>query len=224
MRSDFQIGDSEIEFPEKELLRSNFSPKNFPLQTISPPNVKGFPPPAPLAFTPLTVKTNAVDIVRSDFLESAKAEEVEPVSVDQHVEVCEAVEKVEVAQEESDWETIEDSENDCETIEDSENDCENDFPAIDVNCEDWAEKYTESIHRFHSSGNYRTVNEQDEKCPNCDRVFTTSVRASKSQTIFRSQQHDLLNISGIVEIEVDSCGQSLALLRATKESLLNFLQ
>ena len=168
MRSDFQIGESEVESPEKELLRNNFSPENFPSPTISPPNVKGFSSPAPLAFTPLSLTSAEVDIARSDFLVSAKAVEVEPVNVDQLVKVCEAIEEVKVAQEESDWETIKDSENDCETIEDSEND----FPAIDVNCEDWAEKYTESVHRFHTNGKHRIVDEQEEKCPNCDRVFT----------------------------------------------------
>ena len=78
--------------------------------------MKGFPSPASLAFTPVSLKTNdEVDVVRSDFLESAKAvKEAEPMNVDQTAEVCENVEKVKVAQEESDWETIEDSENDCE--------------------------------------------------------------------------------------------------------------
>ena len=161
MRADFQIGNSEVESPEKELLRS-CSPENLPSPSISPPNVKGFPSPAPLAFTPLPLKTNAeVDIV-----EYVKAvEEAEPVNVDQFVGVCENVEKVQVAQEESDWETIEDSENDCETTKDSDNGCENDFPAINVSCDDWAEKFTESVQRFHNIG--KIVN-----CENCDGVFT----------------------------------------------------
>ena len=156
MRSDFQIGDSENESPEKELLRSHLSPKNFPSPTISPPNVKGFPPPAPLALTPLTLKTNdEVEIVRSDFLESIKAvEKAEPVKVVQSVEIFNVEENDKVAEEDSDW----------ETIEDSENHCEYDFPAINLDCEDWAEKYTKSIQRFHN--NYIV------KCENCDGVFT----------------------------------------------------
>ena len=54
---------------------------------------------------------------------------------------------------------------DWETIDDCENDFENDFPTIDVNSEDWVEKFTESIQRFHRSG--KVVN-----CENCDEVFT----------------------------------------------------
>jgi len=52
IRSDIRIAESEGESPEKEMLRSQPSPENSP-SLISPPSVKGFPPPAPLAFTPL---------------------------------------------------------------------------------------------------------------------------------------------------------------------------
>ena len=55
----------------------------------------------------------------------------------------------EVAEEDSDWETIVE---DCEIS--SEDDSESGFPAIDVDCEDWAEKFTMSIRRFHNNGNY----------------------------------------------------------------------
>ena len=95
MRSDCQISDSEIESPQKELLRGIFSPKNFPSPTISLTNVKGFPPPAPLALTPLTLKNNDEVVVRSELLESSKAvEEVELVDVDQLVGACEELENV----------------------------------------------------------------------------------------------------------------------------------
>ena len=72
--------------------------ESFPSPAISPLNVKGFPSPAPLFFALLSLKTNAeVNIVKSDFLESAKAvEEAEPVNVDQFVKVCEDGEKVKV--------------------------------------------------------------------------------------------------------------------------------
>ena len=53
-------------------------------------------------------------------------------------------------------------ESDWETIEDCESDFENDFPTIDVNSEDWAEKFTKSVQRFHNVVN----------CENCDEVFT----------------------------------------------------
>ena len=123
IRADFKIAEREIESPEKELLRSQPSPEK-PPSPISPSSAKGFPPPAPLAFTPAKLK-----------------EDVEEPAFESH--------------DDSDW----------ETVEESENDSENDFPTIDVNCEDWAEKFTESIQRFHNSG--KVVN-----CENCDEVFT----------------------------------------------------
>ena len=69
---------------------------------------------------------------------------------------------VEVAQVEE-VDKLEDS--DWETIDDCENDCENNFPTIDLSCEDWPEKYTKSIRKFHSNGN--VVN-----CENCEGIFT----------------------------------------------------
>ena len=63
---------------------------------------------------------------------------------------------------------------DCEIgSETGENDSENGFPAIDVDCEDWAEKFTISIRRFHNSGNYLNhIDVKEAKCPNCDGIFT----------------------------------------------------
>ena len=51
IRSDIQVGESELESPEKEILRSPPCPENSP-SPISP-CVKGFPSPAPLVFTPV---------------------------------------------------------------------------------------------------------------------------------------------------------------------------
>ena len=133
IRSDFQIGN---ESPERELLRTQ--PTLVKSPSPSSPRVKGFPPPAPLAFTP------------------SKIQEGFETKVEDNIEV---------AEEDSDW----------ETIVDCEKDSENDFPAIDVDSENWAEEYTNSIRRFHnSSGNcsHQTVHEKEERCPNCDRVFT----------------------------------------------------
>ena len=59
---DLQLGSSEIDSPEKEGLRSCVSLENSP-SPISPPNVKGFPPPAPLAFTPSKTKDEIVKTV-----------------------------------------------------------------------------------------------------------------------------------------------------------------
>ena len=70
----------------------------------------------------------------------------------------------------SNWEDI-DSEQDSE--HDFEDNVEDLYPSIDVNCEDWAEKFTNSIRRFHNSGNFSKSHQiiEEEKCPNCDRVF-----------------------------------------------------
>ena len=123
MRADFKIGESEIESTEKELLRSQPSLEK-PLSPISPSSAKGFPPPAPLAFTPAKFQADLVDLAFEN-------------------------------REDSDWETIEECENDFEI----------DFPTIDLNCEDWAEKFTKSVQRFHNS-------EKVVNCENCDEVFT----------------------------------------------------
>ena len=150
IRSDIRIAESEGESPETELLRSQPSPENSP-SLISPPSVKGFPPPAPLAFTPLKTL-------------SETWEGFETPTTHQGV-VCEVVK---VAEEDSDWETIVE---DCEVS--SEDDSESGFPAIDVDCEDWAEKFTMSIRRFHNTGNYSNhIDVKIPYCPNCDGIFT----------------------------------------------------
>ena len=51
IRSDLQIDEGEVESPERELLRTQSSPVKSPSPSFSP-NVKSFPPPAPLVFTP----------------------------------------------------------------------------------------------------------------------------------------------------------------------------
>jgi len=51
IRTDIQIGESEVESPEKEILRSPPCPENSP-SPISP-STKGLPSPAPLVFTPV---------------------------------------------------------------------------------------------------------------------------------------------------------------------------
>ena len=56
----------------------------------------------------------------------------------------------------SSWEDLESEQED--DIEDCESGSatvsENDFPTFDFECEDWAEKYTISVRRFHNCGNY----------------------------------------------------------------------
>ena len=52
IRSDFQIGEREVESPERELLRSQLDPESFPPLNSPHCDVQGVPPPAPLVFTP----------------------------------------------------------------------------------------------------------------------------------------------------------------------------
>ena len=59
MRSDFQIGESEVESPERELLRSQPSHENSP-SPVSP-CLKGLPSPAPLVFTPSKEKSSCLN-------------------------------------------------------------------------------------------------------------------------------------------------------------------
>ena len=51
IRSDIQIGENEVESPERESLRSRLDPDSFP-PLNSPHIVQKVPPPAPLVFTP----------------------------------------------------------------------------------------------------------------------------------------------------------------------------
>ena len=142
IRTDIQVGESEVESPEKEVLRGSPLLENSP-SPISP-YAKGLSSPAPLVFTPVLL------------------------------------EKCETTDSDSNWEDVESEQNfeasdDFKDSDDSE-DSDDSYPTIDVNSEDWAEKFTSSIRRFHKSGNFSSshqiIDEQEEKCPNCERVFT----------------------------------------------------
>ena len=85
IRSDLQIGE---ESPERELLRTRSTPLKFP--SPSSPRVKGFPPPAPLAFTPSKFQEGFETPVTLLLERSKDAELFEKV-----IEVAESVENVE---------------------------------------------------------------------------------------------------------------------------------
>ena len=112
IRKDIQVGESEIESPEKEILRSSTFPQNSP-SPISP-CTKGFPSPAPLVLTPVPSKES-----------SCLNCEAEMTPYHQ----CEALDS------DSNWEDVE-----------NEHDL---FPTLEVDSEDWAEKFTNSIRRYH---------------------------------------------------------------------------
>ena len=163
IREDLQVSENEVDSPEKESLRSQTFPGASPL--LSPPYVKGFPQPAPLVFTPSKIEAEE---------EANSVENIEIAKVEKVIEVAESVENIEVLMTNKEEPTVPQrdpilepaiekcEESDWETIEDCEDGCENDFPAIDVSCDNWDEKFTESVKRFHNIVN----------CENCDGVFT----------------------------------------------------
>ena len=161
IREDIQVFDSEVDSPEK--LRSQIFPESQP--PPSSPSVKAFPSPAPLVFTPSKILVDA-KIPTSNVKDVVKSFEVE-------VEVSEAaIEKSFVAKR-SDINLKKDPGlnlkpkccncdaemtpyHQCETSdsdgswEDIESE-EDSYPTIDLNSEDWAEKFTDSIRSFHGS-------------------------------------------------------------------------
>ena len=93
IRADLQLElESEVESPERELLRSRDFPEN-PLP-ISPPSVKGFPPPAPLVFSPSKFNVGS-EIHANDVTEIAE-DKTTSTSKAANIEKVESVENVEV--------------------------------------------------------------------------------------------------------------------------------
>ena len=110
IRSDIQVGESEVDSPEKEILRSPPSPENS-LPPISP-CPKGFPSPAPLVFTPMPPKKSSCLNCEAEMKPDHQ---------------CEATDS------DSSWEDVESDQD----------------PTLDLESEDWAEKFTNSIRSFH---------------------------------------------------------------------------
>ena len=110
IRSDIQVGESEVDSPEKEILRSPPSPENS-LPPISP-CPKGFPSPAPLVFTPMPPKKSSCLNCEAEMKPDHQ---------------CDATDS------DSSWEDVESDQD----------------PTLDLESEDWAEKFTNSIRSFH---------------------------------------------------------------------------
>ena len=112
IRKDIQVGDSEGESPEKEVLRSSPFP--------STPIAKGIPSPVPLVFTPVTPEKSSLKCLNCDAKMTLNHQ-------------CEALDS------DSSWEDI-----------DSEQELWLElYPTLDPDSEDWAEKFSNSIRRFH---------------------------------------------------------------------------
>ena len=121
IRSDIQVGESEPDSPEKEILRSSHSPENSSPR-ISP-CAKGFPLPAPLVFTPVPPKKSSCLNCEAEMKPDHQ---------------CEATDI------DSSWEDVESEGSDAQSEQ-------NLHPTLDLESEDWAEKFTNSIRRFHGS-------------------------------------------------------------------------
>ena len=115
IRSDIQVGECEVDSPEKEILRGSPFMENS-LPPISP-CAEGSPSPAPLVFTPVTQK-------KSNCLNCEA-----PMTPYHQCEVSD-----------SDWEDVE---NDKSVESDDQ------YPLLDLDSEDWAEKFTNSIRTYH---------------------------------------------------------------------------
>ena len=113
IRKDIQIGENEVESPEKEELRSFPFSENSP--AIFSPCLKDIPLPVSLVFTPVAPKKQSCWNCDAEMT---------------HDHQCEAVE----------------SDSSCEDELDG-------YPTLDVESEDWAEKFTKSIRSFHKVNN-----------------------------------------------------------------------
>ena len=157
--------DSEVDSPEK--LRSQTFPESQP--PPSSPSVKAFPSPAPLVFTPSKIPVD-VQIPTSNVNDDVESfEEV----LTAEVEVSEAVAEESIDAKGSDVKLKKNQKlnlkprccncdaemtlnHQCEALdsdgswEDIESG-EDSYPTLDLNSEDWAEKFTASIRSFHRS-------------------------------------------------------------------------
>ena len=119
IRADIHVEESEVESPEKEILRS--SPCSANASTPISPCLKSPPSPAPLVFTPAPPESLAERSRLSSYV-NCDAE----MTPDHQ---CVATDS------DSNWEDIE-----------NEQDL---YPTLDLNSEDWAEQFTNSVRTFH---------------------------------------------------------------------------
>ena len=177
IRRDIQIGESEIESPEREVLRSFSFSENSPAPAS--PCLRDVPSPASLVFTP------AQCVNCESGLEKLEEGPVQEGAFEEGAVVEEGALEEGVVVGKSDQEDVEDQqglssnqesslicsncdarmtpEHQCEAMdseghwEDSESehdDLESEqilYPSLDLDSEDWAEKFTDSIRRFHGN-------------------------------------------------------------------------
>ena len=114
IRKDLQIGESEVESPEKEVLRSPPRLENSPASFS--PCTKDIPSPVPLVFTPVQPERSSLNCLNCDAKMTPGHQ-------------CEALDS------DSSWEDVE-----------SEQEL---FPTLELGSDDWEDKFSNSIRRFH---------------------------------------------------------------------------
>ena len=220
MRTDFQIGEHEMESPERESLRSQSYPEKTPSPPISPPSVRGFPPPAPLSFTPSK---------NQDGTESPEISE--ETVVKEVAEVVKEVAKVaEVAEKGSSGEVFKDdqSESEEETVEEKEHVEETETEKENVEEEKTTEKkeiveekesvvekvpleerrrIEERIRLMEEALRLHKLEKEKEKtpkCRNCGEVFTADHQCSvveKENVEEKEEKETALEVVKVLEIE-----------------------
>ena len=210
IRKDIQLGESEVESPEKEVLRSPPFPENSPAP-LSPCS-KSIPSPTHLVFTPVPQEDD-VESPEKEVLRSPPFPENSPAALSPcsksipsptHL-VFTPVPQEDVEDVENESEHVENERDpeDVETESDLEKSDESNWEDVesDVESEDWAEEFTNSIRRFHGlnpdssqggvvgksdredvederdlakavEGKREQEQEQQQKCWNCDAKFS----------------------------------------------------
>ena len=220
MRTDFQIGEHEMESPERESLRSQSYPEKTPSPPISPPSVRGFPPPAPLSFTP---SKNQDGTESPEISEETVVKEVAEV-VKEVAKVAEVAEKGSSGevfkddQSESEEETVEEKEHVEETETEKENVEEEkttEEKEIVEEKESVVEKITleerrrteERIRLLEEALRLHKLEKEKEKtpkCRNCGEVFTADHQCSvvkKEHVEEKEEKETALEVVKVLEIE-----------------------
>ena len=189
MRTDFQIGEHEMESPERESLRSQSYPEKTPSLPISPPSVRGFPPPAPLLFTP---SKNQDGTESPEISEETVVKEVAEV-------VKEAAKVAEVAEKGSSDEVFEDDQSGSEekTIEENEIVEEKESVVEKITLEERL-RLEERIRLLQEALRLHKLEKEKEKtpkCRNCGEVFTADHQCSVVE------KETALEVVKVLEIE-----------------------
>ena len=190
MRTDFQIGENEMDSPERESLRSQPYPEKTPSLPISP-SVRGFPPPAPLSFTPSKNQdgTESPEIIEETVVKEV-AEVVKEVAENAGKGSCDEV------FDDDESETIEEK----EVVEEKESVVEKMTLEERLRLEERIRLLQEAL-RLHK---LEKEKEKTPKCRNCGEVFTADHQCSvvkKEHVEEKEEKETALEAVKVLEIE-----------------------